>query len=64
LQFDDEEGKERAEEKICDWEKVVGPNLFGMIMQEGGSSSVLLVAVCEQFSYTFGWFAYTHEDPT
>jgi hypothetical protein len=30
VQFDHEEGEERAEEEIGDWEKVAGPDLLGM----------------------------------
>jgi len=30
LQFDDEEGEKRAEEKVSDWEKVAGPDLLSM----------------------------------
>jgi len=36
LQFDHEESEKRTEEKVSDWEKVAGPNLFGMMVQEGG----------------------------
>ena len=32
VQFDDEEGEQRAKEEIRDWEKVAGPDLFGMIV--------------------------------
>ncbi len=32
VQFDDEEGKQRAEEEIGDGEKVAGPDLFGTIV--------------------------------
>ena len=35
VQFDDEEGEQRTEEKICDWEKVARPDLLGMSVQEG-----------------------------
>jgi len=30
VQFDDEEGEQRAEEEIRDGEKVAGPDLLGM----------------------------------
>jgi len=30
VQFDHEEGEQRAEEEISDWEKVTGPDLLGM----------------------------------
>ncbi len=36
LQFENEEGKQRAKEEIRDGKKVAGPDLFGMIVQEGG----------------------------
>ncbi len=35
VQFDDEEGKERAKEEVGDWQKVIGPNLLRMSAQEG-----------------------------
>ncbi len=35
VQFDDEEGKERAKEEVGDWQKVTGPNLLRMSAQEG-----------------------------
>ncbi len=34
VQFDDEEGEKRTEEEVSDWEKVAGPDLFGMVAQE------------------------------
>ena len=39
FQVDDEESKKRAEEKVWDVEKIAGPDLCGMIVQE--SSPVL-----------------------
>ena len=30
FQFDNEEGEQRAEEEVGDWEKVAGPDLLGM----------------------------------
>ena len=39
FQVDDEESKKRAEEKVWDLEKIAGPDLCGMIVQE--SSPVL-----------------------
>jgi len=30
VQFNDEEGEQRTEEKICDWEKVARPDVLGM----------------------------------
>ena len=34
MQFDDEESEKRTEEEVSDWEKVAGPDLFGMVAQE------------------------------
>ncbi len=34
-QFDDEEGKERAEEEVCHLEEITGPDLPHMTAQEG-----------------------------
>jgi hypothetical protein len=34
LQFDDEEGKQRAEEEISDLQEIAGPHLSSMIAQE------------------------------
>ncbi len=34
VQFDDEEGEERTEEEVSDWEKVAGPDLLGMGVYE------------------------------
>ncbi len=36
LQFDNEAGDQRTEEEPCDWKKVAGPDVFGMMVQEGG----------------------------
>ena len=30
VQFDNEEGEQRAEEEVSDWEKVTGPDLLSM----------------------------------
>ena len=35
VEFDNEEGEKRTEEKISDWEKVASPDVFGMVLQEG-----------------------------
>ncbi len=35
LQFDDEEGEQRAEEEGSHWEKVAGPDLLSMSVYEG-----------------------------
>ncbi len=34
VQEGDEEGEKRTEEEVSDWEKVAGPDLFGMVAQE------------------------------
>ena len=36
FQFDDEKGQKRSEEKISDLQKIAGPTLCGVIVQEGG----------------------------
>ena len=36
LQVNDEEGKERTKEEVGDRQEVAGPNLMGMVVQEGG----------------------------
>jgi hypothetical protein len=33
--FDNEEGEQRTEEEVSDWQKVAGPDLLGMRLQEG-----------------------------
>jgi len=35
VEFDNEEGKQRAEEEVSHWEKVTGPDLLSMGVQEG-----------------------------
>jgi len=35
VQFDDEEGKERPEKQVGNWEEVTGPDLLSMIVKEG-----------------------------
>jgi hypothetical protein len=36
-QLDDEEREERLEEQVMDLEEVAGPDLLGMVPEEGGS---------------------------
>jgi hypothetical protein len=35
LEFDDKEGKERSKAEIAQLQEVAGPDIFGMVVQEG-----------------------------
>ena|SRR5579862_3955111 len=39
LQFDDEEGKQGAEEEIRAWQEIACPNLACVVMEEGGAGT-------------------------
>jgi hypothetical protein len=58
VQFDDEDGKERPEKQIGDWEKITGPDLLRMSAQEGcpglprWSSRAHLFHVCLDRAFT------------
>ncbi len=36
VQIDNEEGKQRTKEKVCDLQEITRPDVFGMRVQEGG----------------------------